>query len=264
MKKVLKIVPYIIIAILVGVSVSYAGTLTPPGSPAKTMETLSDLYQLTNTGANTPSNSFTTPGSVSATMNSISDIYNLMTTKIAAIDVTKVQTGTTIFGKAGTAYPSKQLVTNQTICYDASGSVIACSGTGQDGELLKGVARSYTDNGNGTITDNSTGLIWQKQDDAVTRNWALALTYCNTNAAGLPGTGWRLPNVYELYTLVDFGVAAAPFINLTYFPATQSNVYWSSTSRPGSFTVALLVSFGNGNANGGTKTSTFYVRCVRG
>ncbi len=179
---------------------------------------------------------------------------------------TNIKSGTSIFGIAGsfTGNSAKLLKTNQTICYDATGAVISCTGTGQDGELQKGVARSYTDNGDGTITDNNTGLIWQKQDNATTYTWANALAYCNANTAALPGTGWRLPNVYELYSLVDFGIAAAPFINLTYFPATQSNFYWSSTTYPAVYSYAMLVSFGYGYAGNVGKTSSGYVRCVRG
>jgi hypothetical protein len=101
MKKLLKTIPYIIIAILVGVTVTYAGTLTPPGSPAKSMKSLSDLYELVNTGANTPSTDFTTPSTVAPTMTSIGDVYDTLKTKITDIDSTKILTGTTIFGKAG-------------------------------------------------------------------------------------------------------------------------------------------------------------------
>ena len=177
-----------------------------------------------------------------------------------------IKTGTSIFGIAGsfTGTSAKLLKTNQTICYDATGAVIACTGTGQDGELQTGVARSYTDNANGTITDNNTGLVWQKQDNATLYTWANALTYCNANTAALPGTGWRLPNVYELYSLVDFGIATAPYINLTYFPATQSNGYWSSTTYPASYSNAMNVFFNLGSTYNSAKTNTNYVRCVRG
>lgn len=47
--------------------------------------------------------------------------------------------------------------TGQTTCYDANGSVIPCAGTGQDGDIQAGVAwpdPRFTDNGNGTVTDN--------------------------------------------------------------------------------------------------------------
>lgn len=167
------------------------------------------------------------------------------------------------------------LKTNQTICYDAAGAVTACAGTGQDGELQKGVARSYTDNGDGTITDTSTGLVWQKCSDGLsgttcitgtiaTATWTNALAYCNANTAGLPGTNWRLPNVYELYSLIDFGGAAAPYINATYFPATQSSYYWSSTTFPANKTGAMYVNFFSGSASFNNKSGSGYVRCVRG
>jgi hypothetical protein len=59
---------------------------------------------------------------------------------------------------------SSQLpVTGQSVCYDTAGLKLECSGTGQDGELQAGVpwsASRFADNGNGTITDYLTGLIW--------------------------------------------------------------------------------------------------------
>lgn len=52
------------------------------------------------------------------------------------------------------------------LCDQGSGALGACPGVpaGQDGWLQKGLARSYTDNGDGTITDNKTGLMWEKKD----------------------------------------------------------------------------------------------------
>ena len=47
--------------------------------------------------------------------------------------------------------------TGQTTCYDpSSGLVIACPGTGQDGDIQAGAALHYKDNGNGTVTDQNT------------------------------------------------------------------------------------------------------------
>jgi len=166
----------------------------------------------------------------------------------------------------GTAVPAALLKTKQAICYATDGSTVSCSGTGQDGELQKGIARSYTDNGDGTITDNSTGLVWQKQDDAVTRTWANALTFCNTNAAGLSGSGWRMPNAYELYSILDFSVSANPSIDGTYFPSTTSGNYWTSTSRPIITASAITVNFLGGGAGLLPKSlsTTVFIRCVRG
>src|SRR5574341_969930 len=62
------------------------------------------------------------------------------------------------------------LRTGQTRCDDglSHGTLVSCPAgpAGQDGELQKGIARSYTDNGDGTITDNATGLMWEKLTDA--------------------------------------------------------------------------------------------------
>jgi hypothetical protein len=60
----------------------------------------------------------------------------------------------------------RPLKTVQTQCDQGSGALGACPGVpaGQDGWLQKGLARSYTDNGDGTITDNKTGLMWEKKD----------------------------------------------------------------------------------------------------
>lgn len=156
--------------------------------------------------------------------------------------------------------------TGQTTCYDTAGTVIACAGTGQDGAYTLN-APAYTDNGNGTITDNVTGLIWQKQDVATSRTWADAITYCSGNTAGLPGTGWRLPNVMELATIADSS-GTYPAINATYFPKTHSfyheSYYWSSTTLAGNASNAWYVYFGYGNVRNGSKTNSYYVRCVRG
>src|SRR5262249_50972170 len=50
-------------------------------------------------------------------------------------------------------------------CYNTSGQGVSCPGTGQDGEFQKGLDRAYVDNGDGTITDTRTGLMWEKQSD---------------------------------------------------------------------------------------------------
>jgi len=59
------------------------------------------------------------------------------------------------------------------------------------------VPTSFTDNGDGTVTDETTGRMWQKEDDGQTRTWEVALAYCE--GLSLAGhTDWRLPDVKEL------------------------------------------------------------------
>src|SRR5437773_2844025 len=103
--------------------------------------------------------------------------------------------------------------TGQMTCWDTNGNVIPCAGTGQDGDLRKGAPLSYTDNGNGTVTDNNTGLVWEKlsmdgsvHDVSTTYPWANAFaqhvaTLNSTNFAG--HNDWRMPNVKELESIMN-------------------------------------------------------------
>ena len=193
-----------------------------------------------------------------------------------------IKTGVTIFGKLGTYGTGRDLPdTGQTICYDASGGVITCPAHGADSEQdgsYTPTAPSYTDNGDYTITDNITGLMWKKCSEgqnndstctgtAVSYTWANALSQCT----GLitPGyADWRLPNIKELMSIADYGTAD-PTINGTYFPNTVSagQYYWSSTTEvyvgDGGPATAWGVGFRNGTVYHYSKSASYYVRCVR-
>ena len=98
--------------------------------------------------------------------------------------------------------------TGQTECYDESGKMIACEGTGQDSDIQAGVPwpePRFTDNGDGTMTDNLTGLMWTKDaslPNVTMEYWNQAIDYCdNLTLAGY--SDWRLPNVNELESLVN-------------------------------------------------------------
>lgn len=135
---------------------------------------------------------------------------------------------------------------------------------------------NYADNSNGTITDNKTGLIWQKcsmgynndatcSDDGNTTNntatWVNAVSYCESlNLASQ--TDWRLPNVKELKTLVDYSTYNPSINNL--FTNTVANYYWSSSTNVLNTSYAWVVNFGYGDTYSGGKTNSYYVRCVRG
>jgi hypothetical protein len=88
--------------------------------------------------------------------------------------------------------------TGQTTCWDKNGTQIPCAGTGQDGDLQMGVpwpSPRFHDNGNGTVTDNLTGLMWTKNANlpGSTMTWYQAVDYCNSLTQG-GYTDWRLPN----------------------------------------------------------------------
>ncbi len=151
-------------------------------------------------------------------------------------------------------------------CYDA-GKEIPCpqSGApfyGQDAQY-DGPQPAYRDNGNGTVTDLNTGLMWQQADDGTTRTWQEAIDYCA--ALTFPSGGysdWRLPDRRELMSIVDFG-RVYPSIDTTYFPECRSSVYWSSSPLADGSDYAWLVHFSYGRVGGYGKASHYYVRCVR-
>jgi hypothetical protein len=124
--------------------------------------------------------------------------------------------------------------------------------------------KSFTDNGNGTITDSNTGLMWQKEDDNTTRQWESAITYCEGLSLG-SYTDWRLPNIKELESITD-DTKYNPVIDTTYFPNTNSFYYWSSTTDANLTFEAWDVDFYDGSVgnHGGNKSYSYYVRCVRG
>jgi len=173
--------------------------------------------------------------------------------------------------------------TGQTTCYDTDGNVIDCAGTGQDGEYQKGVAwpnPRFTDNGDGTVTDNLTGLIWLEDANCFgERTWSQALSDCNGLASGDCGLTdgssagqWRLPNRFELESLLHLGfynpavpntagtgkwTEGDPFTNVQY-------LYWSSTTGATNASYAWYVSMYNGYMHYYYKSNHDYVWPVRG
>ena len=130
---------------------------------------------------------------------------------------------------------------------------------GEDSDYIK--PRGYTVNGDGTVSDQVTKLVWQQADDGTTRDWATAKSYCQ----GLVLAGkddWRLPSIKELITLVHAD-KYNPAIDTTVFPGTKSSWYWSSTSDAGNSSYAWNVYFFNGYVDGYHTSNNNYVRCVR-
>ena len=156
--------------------------------------------------------------------------------------------------------------TGQATCYDDKGNVIDRASQeypGQDGFYRKGfpMAGRFTDNRDGTVTDGGTGLVWQKETAPGTYTWPQALRY----SEGLELAGhddWRLPNVRELQSIVDYG-RFDPSIDPVF--GAESGWYWSSSTFvlfPGD---AWLVSFDVGVVlvlDG--KVFRSFVRAVRG
>jgi hypothetical protein len=129
---------------------------------------------------------------------------------IASGDVASALAGDPLAGQG------HRLKTGQTSCWGESAVPTPCPGSGRDGEHQKGLDRNYVDNGDGTITDVRTGLMWEKlSDDGSIHDidndytWGDAYSYklAGLNAIAFAGyTDWRLPNVNELQTLLNYGV----------------------------------------------------------
>lgn len=120
----------------------------------------------------------------------------------------------------------------------------------------------FKDNGDGTVTDNYTGLVWQKVQSATAYSWEEALAY----ASSLTLTGksdWRIPNVKELYSLNDEKLHA-PSFNKTFFPSIASGNFWSSTTLPNQTTKAWDINVDYGIVSYNEKTVKEYVLCIRG
>jgi len=155
---------------------------------------------------------------------------------------------------------------------------------GSDGELQKGVTwpnPRLTDNGNGTVTDNLTGLIWlQTANCDGIKNWADALTWSNALASGScsltdssSAGDWRLPNVRELHSLIDFAyiwpalsdaAGTAIWSEGDAFSGVVSSYYWSSTTYAVVTGSAWGVGLDDGFVTSASKTGSYYVWPVRG
>ena len=136
------------------------------------------------------------------------------------------------------------------------GSLVCVSGD----EYGKINPENYTDNSDGTVFDSSTNLLWQKTT-AGGKTWKEALAYCeNLEYAGY--SDWRLPNMNELVTLLDYSQTAAP---VSQFPEMPSDTFWTSTYENyyGGAEGAFYVSFGTGAVAHNGASAQYSVRCVR-
>lgn len=120
---------------------------------------------------------------------------------------------------------------------------------------------SFVDNGDGTVTDTETGLVWQ-QVGAGPMTWEDALNYCEDLV--LAGhDDWRLPNRNEIQCVIDYE-AFSPTIDTSIFPGVGSEGYWTSTTVAENTAQAWSVFYMHGITVPFTKTGTIYVRAVRG
>ncbi len=185
----------------------------------------------------------------------------------------------------GEVIPSHTVRTGQTTCFDVDGASVPCAGTGQDGEIQAGSPRVFSDNGDGTVTDEATGLMWEKHGDEEnihdrdgTYTWtdAFGVKIATLNSTVVAGfSDWRLPNRVELETLFNLGAG-----NPATFPAfstpcdvvgcpstscscTNNSIYWTSTTDLASPAYAWTLNFSAATDGSLHKTQPARVRAVR-
>ncbi|WP_424933830.1 DUF1566 domain-containing protein [Amaricoccus macauensis] len=114
---------------------------------------------------------------------------------------------------------------------------------------------AFSDNGDGTVTDAATGLMWQQADDGTRREWSEALAYCEALELG-GHSDWRLPDSKALQSIVDYERTSIPAID-DIFGVTQDSEtldYWTSTTFGDWKTYANVIAFGKALSRSGDQT----------
>ena len=285
--RLMTILMVVVVLAVAGIGVLYAstnGSVDPPNPPGTTSSyTLAQIYDRLNAGAmNGPQSGFTEPasGPTSGTMHTLNEIM----AAAPALDVANgataatVANGKTFWGLTSGQWGLRTGTASFGNTYQAgvpkTGQITSFA-AGDDGALQKGVAwpsPRFTDHSNGTVTDSLTGLIWVKNANCFsTQTWANALTAANTLASGSCGLtdgsaagAWRLPNVREMLSLIDYGQYTPALPSGHPFTGVQSDDYWTSTTYAEYASYAWGVYLYNGRVNGYVKTILDYVWPVRG
>lgn len=164
--------------------------------------------------------------------------------------------------------------TGQHTCYDDEGNVIDCPNSGepfygQDAQY-QGPEPSYQDNGDGTVTDLNTGLMWQQAtadtdgDGDIDSNDKLVAPYVYDYCDSLDYAGysdWRIPDIREFFTIVDYG-NYDPAMNPVF--SCQSSKYWTGSTSAYSRYRSWEVNFNNGKIFHRVFNNEYFIRCVRG
>ena len=118
------------------------------------------------------------------------------------------------------------------------------------------------DNGDGTVTDNTTGFIWQKVLSTDNLTWENALAYCNSlDLAGY--TDWRLPSIRELQSIIDYG--KSPAVDSSYFTnlTAGKTQHRSSTTKSDNVSTAFIVNMSEGVSSYSAKSTLTKVWAMR-
>lgn len=174
--------------------------------------------------------------------------------------------------------------TGITTCFDDKGLEIVCPEAGQafhgqDAQYGPG-AMILTSNGDGTISDENTTLMWEVKglsdgspdlsnpnDPDNTYSWSELPAFISLlNSSSYGGySDWRLPTVKELETILDLSISEpGPTTNTTLFPHCRAGSYWTFDLDIDNPAMAWALDFSNTLDNITAITDKLYVRAVRG
>lgn len=198
-------------------------------------------------------------------------IYRLAGRTIKAIIVNSQNGISEVFSPNG-YYSIPPIKTTQSNCYDGNGNTISCSGSGQDGEFQKGSLESYIQSSNNNIIQHSDYLYWTTctygQGNYPCSGTETQATLSNAanicNSLNLEGKNWRIPNLYELLSLVYYGSGQTPKLNISYFPSVTYPIHWTTSIVQNNPTHAWLVNINNGSITSGNTNGTNVFKCVSG
>ena len=212
-------------------------------------------------GSNTVTNCALTAGSTTVTCDSTAGLN--LGQVVTGTNVANQPVNTTNYSPSAgsangarlTAYPMDAW--SEAALPDTSQVVSTTATYGEDSDYTTAPdarPQSFTDNGNGTITDNVTGLMWQKVD-AGEMTWETAINNASAQSTG-GYSDWRLPNPQELFSIMNHennGLA----LNTTYFPQNGAGAeYWWTRDIFGSSTTNVWCVNAGGGAGPKPKSET--------
>jgi hypothetical protein len=275
-------------------SIAIAGNINYGGDPAdgSDMPTLQEVYDyLVSATPETVNSTFQEPaGAPGSTGKTTREIYDVIQAeRNTDLVAGNIKDTVEIFGVTGNFSGGSGVPETGQIGQHDTNTPKADDGDATDPPGSALPSPRFTDNGNGSVTDNLTGLIWLKNANCanVKANWQPALNYVvdlngtgkmNSNDCGDTdnNTDWRLPTVKELQSLIHFGYGNPALTNdagnakwnttgTSSFSNVISDYYWSSTSYSDGTTDAWCVSMHGGNVFGGNRAvNDWYVWPVRG
>lgn len=233
-----------------GDGISYANALSRCGFTDWRMANVNEITSISNSSVQCTSSWLQTLGVLFPAINGFasttqaSATANAWVTQFCEVPRTTTAKTTTLIqvmpvrgGQANnsdSAFPANIPKTGQTTSF----------ATGDDGDLEWGVAwpaQRFTNNGDETITDNLTGLDWTQNASApgppacspgTTKRWQASLDHVqclNTNNY-LGHADWRMPNKFELRSLVDYRNSNPALPTGHPFTAFNPATYWTSTT----------------------------------